>query len=434
MMTLGLWWGVGGWKLGLWAHSICGSVVAAIAGGLGERDRCGRELALIDDGRGELMADEEKVIQELVGAAQEAESAQELADDEALRARAEAVFGRWDVALAASLIEAVPRGGTRARRPQEAKVERRVTEAFQHPLYVELVDGRLYSMHGPDLPVSADPQELDEEGVVAAVRAIHYVGESTDIFLFSSKGRFFGVDWRMIPLWDNRDQRRSIRDVLFLEGDEGIRALVPRREVVTGRVIHVTAEGKGKATEGSEFGPGLDRSGREAFLVRDGDIPVAVMGGRLDDTVFCVSAMGQGIHFQSEELRSMGRKAVGVNVMKLADDADEVVAAFLGKNVRQVAVISEEGYGKRVDFKEFRTQGRGGQGMQLLRLNPGDRLAGAAPCNPAEDIVLVSSKGRVWRMAASEFLLMGRPAKGNQMIELADGERIMHLSALPCGG
>lgn len=130
----------------------------------------------------------------------------------------------------------------------------------------------------------------------------------------------------------------------------------------------------------------------------------------------------------------MGRKAVGVNMMKLADDDDEVVAAFLGKNVRQIAVITEEGYGKRVDFKEFRTQGRAGQGMQVLRLDAGDRIAGAAPCNPAEDIALVSTAGRVWRLPASDFALMGRPAKGNPMVELEDGERILSLSALPCGG
>lgn len=381
------------------------------------------------------MGDEEKVIQELIQAAREADSAGELADDEALRAQAEAIFGRWDLALAASLIEATSTGRRKApSRAQETQVERRVTEAFEHPLYVELSDGRLYSMHGPDLAVGTEAQNIDPEGHVAPVRAIHYIGDSPEIFLFSTEGRFFGVDWRMIPLWDSRDQRRSIRDVLFLEAGEGIRALVPRREVVTGRVIHVTAEAKGKATDGAEFGPGLDRSGREAFLVREGDIAVAVMGGGADDTVFCASAMGQGIHFEAQELRSMGRKAVGVNMMKLTDDADEVVAAFLGKHVRQIAVITEEGYGKRVDFKEFRTQGRGGQGMQLVRLNPGDRVAGAAPCNPAEDIALVSTKGRVWRLPASDFMLMGRPAKGNIMVELEEGERIMHLSALPCGG
>lgn len=386
------------------------------------------------------MSEKEQIIEALIKAAKNADQPAALRSEEVdgqLRASAESVFGDWETALAAGLIHTAS-GHTSSRsskrRPAVADVERKVTEAFEHPIYVETADGKLFSYHGPDLVVSEKPQLLDDAGLVGVVRALHYVGDSEAVFLFSDQGRFFGVDRRMIPTWQVRGERRSIRDILYLTKEEGIRALVARRQMVTGRIVHVTRDGKGKATDASEYGDGLDRSGRTAFKVRDEDVPLSVMGVARKTTLFCASALGRGIHFEASELRSMGRKAVGVNVMKLSGDDDAIVGAFEGKRVHQVAVITEAGLGKRVDFSEFRTQGRNGRGMQLARLNPGDKLASVTPCNPAADVAITSNEGRVWRLPAGGFHLMGRPAKGNPMLDLADGEKVVHMTALPCGG
>lgn len=320
------------------------------------------------------------------------------------------------------------------KKPAVADLDRTVTDAFEHPLFVETTDEKFFALPGPTLEVSDDPQLLDEGGLVGAVRAVHYVGDSDALFLFSDQGRYFGVDRRQIPTWEKRGDRRSIRDILFLSDDEGIRTLLPRRALIAGRIVHVTRGGKGKATDYEEYGRALDRSGRTAFKVRDGDVPVAVMGIPEETTIFCASAFGRGIHFEASELRSMGRKAIGVNVIKLAGDDDAVVGAFEGRRVKQLAVVTEQGLAKRVDFSEFRTQGRAGKGMQLAKLNRGDRIAGAVPCNPAEDVAVTTDHGQIWRLPAGQIPMMGRPAKGNRLVELADGERVIDLTALPCGG
>lgn len=351
--------------------------------------------------------------------------------------RAVEIFGSHRSAMAAALVEAVSaedRPRKSSRDSGVADVAREIDESFEHPLYVETDDGRLYGMEGPKLGTSPAIPPSDEGGLRDGVRAIHYIGDAQGVFLFSNQGRFFGLDARLIPSWDRRDERRSIRDLLFLPAEEAIRAIVPRKRLVSGRVVHITRGAKGKASEARDLGDGQDRSGRQAFKVRDGDDVVAVIGAARDTTIFCASALGRGIHFESDEMRTMGLKAVGVNVMKLDGDDDAVVAAFEGRRVRQVAMITEEGLGKRVDFSEFRTQGRAGQGMQLARLNRGDRIAGVVPCNPAEDLAVTTTSGRVWRVPTAAFHMMGRPAKGNQMIELADGERVRHLEALPCSG
>ncbi len=375
------------------------------------------------------MDDRDALVKELIRLARDAEEPQVLLAD-SLRDQATAAFDSLEEALAAALMEsAAPRG----RRPQKSEVERRLTEAFEHPLYVATADGKYFSLDGPVLETGPSPYTVDDDDEVDPITAVHYVGDSDDVVLFTTTGRYFGLDRRMIPTWDRRDQPRTIRDILFLEAQESVCAILPRRKVAVGRVIHVTREGKGKASDASEFGSGLDRSGLDAFLVRDGDLPIAVLGGPTENTLFCASRQGQGIHFDADDMRSMGRKAVGVNVMKLQGDDDAVVSAFLGRHVRQVAVITELGFGKRLDFSEFRTQGRGGQGMQVIRLNPGDGVAGVCPCNPAEDLGVTTDQGRVFRIPATDLNLMGRPARGDQVIELRAQERILHLSALPCG-
>ena len=379
----------------------------------------------------------EQVVKAIVELAQDADGPSELdvehVDDAIVEAAME-VFDGWSTALAAALVEIAASAKTSRRSRQEAgpaDVERNLTAAFEHPVYVETTDDTLFELPGPEVDVGT-PQILGGD-VVGIVRRLHYVGDSDAMFLFSNQGRFFGLDRRQIPRWDGRGELRSIRDTLYLSTDESICAVVPRREMITGRVVHVTRGGKAKATDASEYGRELDRSGRQGFKIRDGDEPVAVMGIGRETTLFCASAKGRGIHFEADELRSMGRKAIGVNAMKLEGEDDEIVGAFDGKRVRQLAVITARGLGKRVDFDEFRTQGRNGKGMQLARLNPGDAIAGVVACNPAEDVAVTSNRGRVWRLPAGSLYAMGRSAKGNRMVELDDDERVVDLEALPCG-
>lgn len=385
------------------------------------------------------MEDNDEIVARLIELAQNADSAQQLVADgveETLLDEVEAALGSWEAGLAAALVKAVSSGGGRSstsrRTPAKAEVERTVTAAHGDPIYVETTDGRFYAMPGPELSVDERAQTPGAEDETQ-IRAIHYAGDNDGMYLFSDEGRYFGLDARTVPDFSQRTDRRSIRDILFLSGEESIRAVLPRRRMGVGRVVHVTRGGKAKATDAGKYDRDLDRSGRQAFKVRDGDTPIAVMGIGDETTIFCASAMGRGIHFEDGELRSMGRKAIGVNAMKLEGDDDAIVDAFEGRRVKQLAVITAEGLGKRVDFSEFRTQGRNGKGMQLARLNPGDAIAGVVACNPARDVAITTDRGRVWRIPARNFYMMGRSAKGNQMVELASGERIIDLEELPCG-
>ncbi|MFW5968685.1 MAG: DNA gyrase C-terminal beta-propeller domain-containing protein, partial [Persicimonas sp.] len=321
-------------------------------------------------------------------------------------------FGGWDAALAEALVAAVDQkasatdtsaGGARVTRsaPDEPHVEREVTEAAKEPLFALTSGGAFYQIDGPQVPVTDEPTApVTPHGAGHIERLVH-LGDVQGVIVFSNRGRYFGLDRRMIPRWEGDLLDRRLQEVLHLEDDERVVDVAPRTDFYGGRLIHVTRGGKGKASDISEMNYTLDYEGRQAFLLDEGDEPVAVLAGPDETSVWCASARGKAIHFPSDELRSMGLKAVGVKLMKLADESDEVVGAFLGDDVEQAAVITERGLAKRVDFGEFRTQGRAGAGLQLARLDHGDRIATVAPCEPGGDLAVATSRGRLHRMPAT---------------------------------
>lgn len=345
-------------------------------------------------------------------------------------------FGGWDGALAAALCEAVaeasPVARSRTHSAPEEQVVREVGEAASHPLFAITNQGSFYEVAGDDVPVSDTPFIPDRPHGVGHIERLVHLGEPSGVVVFTDRGHYFGIDGRMVPKWQGDMLNRRVQEVIKLDTDEKIVDVVARNEVFGGRLIHITRQAKGKASDLSEISYTLDRQPREAFLLNEGDEPVAVMAGLEENTVFCASALGKAIHFEASDIRTMGLKAVGVNVMKLDGERDEVVGAFLGRRVEQVALITEHGLAKRVDFDEFRTQGRAGAGLQLLRLDGDDRVAAICACDAAGDLAVTTSRGRLHRMPATHLERMGRPAKGNRAIELIDEERVVGLSALPC--
>lgn len=344
-------------------------------------------------------------------------------------------YGTWDAALIASLCDLVQKKArtSAAKDREEGAIQRLKTAAAREPVYVVSDDGTLFWIDGEELDVTDAPEFLPPPEDAGPMRSFSHIGTSDGVFLFSNLGRFFGVDPRLVPQWMGESPVRDMGQILPLQGGESIRFVLPRKAMYEGRIIHITRDAKGKASEVSEIGRTLDRTGKEAFLLNDDDVPVAVLAGPTKNGVFCASAMGQGIHFDADDMRSMGRKAVGVNVMKLDGDDDSVVSAFLTNEVEQVAVITKFGWSKRLWFDEFRQQGRGGGGMQVCKLDPGDTVVAVVPCVNSEDLVVSTSHGRVWRFATTELEIMGRPARGNRIFEMEEGEFIIGLAPLPCG-
>jgi DNA gyrase/topoisomerase IV subunit A len=349
-------------------------------------------------------------------------------------------YGGWDGALAAALSKAVENTEQVTKSPRrktttlaEEQVERVVTAAAEHPLFVLSSEGSFFKMRGGDFGVAEVPMIPPTPHGAGRIARLEHLGEPASVIVFSDRGRYFGLDMRMVPSWDGDLLDRRVQDVIKIEADERIIDVLRRDDFHGGRIIHITSQAKGKASDISDISYTLDRQAREAFLLNEGDEPLAVLAGPEKNSVFCASAMGKAIHFDAADLRTMGLQAVGVNVIKLEDENDAVVGAFLGTGVDEIALITERGMGKRVDFDEFRQQNRAGAGLQLLRLDRGDRVAAVVVSQADGDLAVTTDRGRLHRMPATSFHKMGRPAKGDLQIDLIDDEKVIGLSALPCG-
>ena len=343
-------------------------------------------------------------------------------------------YGSWDGALAQALVDALQKKASTPRASavvREEEVVRKRRTSAGDPVFAATVSGGLFWIDPDELTITNGPEIVPTPSGLGPIRQLWWVGNPDGVFVFSNTGRYYGLITRVLPQWMGDTPMRAFTNIAsHANHDEYGALLLSRRAGRSGRYIHVTKHGKGKASEADELGATLDQTGREAFLLAEGDVPVAVMHGTEDSTVCCVSSAGQAIHFEAGDIRSMGRKAVGVNVMKLGPE-DVIVNAFHGDEVEQIAMITASGLCKRVWFDEFRTQGRAGGGMQLCKLNRGDEVVGAVGCAPESDIVVTTSLGRLWRTEATSFALQGRPAKGNQVFDLIGDERIIGLSVLP---
>lgn len=383
--------------------------------------------------------DDSDIIERILGLADKREPDQLLETTAAsvhadLYEAATEAFGGWDAALASALCASVAAdsssdsGGS-----SDERIVRSIGPDAEHPIFAATAENAVFKITpGTELPLTDEPEPFDVPPGAGPVTHLHHVGEPEGLVFFTNRGHYFALSPRMIPKWQGTDEIRQFGRTLGLEDGEVLEYIVPRREFYGGRIVHVTEGGKGKASEASEYQYAMDHDARVAFKLNEGDRPVAVMSVPEDTGIFAASAHGRGIHFPDDELRSMGLRAVGVNVMDLDDETDAVVGAFPAHRVDQVAVITERGLGKRVEFDEFRQQGRAGAGMQLARLNQEDYLAGVAPCRAADDLAISTSRGRIHRLPAGDFDHMGRPAKGNRVIELADDEEIVEFARLPC--
>lgn len=355
--------------------------------------------------------------------------------------KARLAFGEWEEALAAALCYAAQgrrRKVSQATVSAEGSHARQRQEGWDCPVFVLTAQQRLCQRSAAAWAAQGEgavPEAFAAAEVELDVLDLLPGVEEGALVLFSRQGEAWAVDERLIP--DADESTRAAADVSGLGSGGEVGGWALRRSLRgAARFFHVTAQGRIKAGESAELQRGLGREGVVAFLLAPDDQAVAVFGqDREEHGIFCASAAGQGIHFKADEVRSMGLRAQGVKAMELEAD-DALIGACAVRGDEQALVISALGFGKRVSLEEFRAQGRGGQGMILMRPHvEGDRVAALHRVRALdEDVLVVTSRGRVARVAVGAFPLAGRAARGAAVLALAPGERVVGARGLPGAG
>lgn len=248
------------------------------------------------------------------------------------------------------------------------------------------------------------------------------------IFLFTSKGRVFGIRGLTLPE-PKTGKGKLISTIITLEKDEKVVAIKDKARDDEKYVFFITINGTAKRMPISEL-DGLTKAGRRVLSLSDGDniARVRVTSGK--DDLLLTTAHGQTLRVSEEEFRPLGRQAHGVRGIRL-DGGDSVVGCDVVRQGKQVLFISERGIGKRTKYDEFTAHHRGGYGVRAMKLGAKTgQLVGAWGLADDDELIVISSKGRMVRIEAKEISSLSRPATGYTVVRLDEGDTVADVSII----
>jgi DNA gyrase subunit A len=248
------------------------------------------------------------------------------------------------------------------------------------------------------------------------------------ILCFSNRGRVYWLKVYNVPQGGRVSRGKPIVNLVPLLEHEKITAILPVKEFVDDRFVFMaTAHGTVKKTPLSEFSRPRP-SGIIAVDLDDGDFLVgaALTDGKHDVMLF--SSGGKAVRFEETDVRPMGRGAHGVRGM-LLDKGQRVISMLVAEDEEQsVLTATENGYGKRTPIVEYTRHGRGTKGMIAIQQSGRNgQVVAAALVHPYDEVMLISTGGVLIRTPVKAIREMGRSTQGVTLINLGEGEKLAGL-------
>ncbi|MGC9393274.1 MAG: DNA gyrase subunit A [Anaerolineae bacterium] len=259
------------------------------------------------------------------------------------------------------------------------------------------------------------------------------------LLFFTDKGKVYQEKVYQIPDAGRTAKGSLIAGILAVGVEEHVTAVVPvssfdeASESSMRYLSMITRKGRIKRTALSAF-RAVRPSGLIAISLYDGDELGWVRLTQGNDNLILVTEQGQGICFNEQDARPMGRTAAGVIAIRM-DEGDRLTIAEVVEPNGSLFLVSLKGYGRCTALDEFRTQGRGGKGVIAYRVNDmtGPIVDGRV-VQDDDEVTLMSENGIVLRTRVEKIPKMGRYTRGVQMMDLKDGDRVASLARLPSGG
>ena len=259
----------------------------------------------------------------------------------------------------------------------------------------------------------------------------HFLTANThdNLLFFTDSGKVFRTPVYEIPEGTRVAKGRGLLNFLEISPEEKVLSLHPlgKKDAEMGikYLAIVTKDGIIKKTALEEF-ENVRRSGLIAVNLKKGDALRSVRKTTGQDEIILVTKKGQAIRFKEKEIRPMGRLAAGVKGIRLKK-GDEVIAMDVvdvrhqQPEKKYLLVVSENGYGKRTDLKEYRLQGRGGAGIKTAQITAKiGNLIASKFLTAEEDLIVISQKGQVIRTKISSIPKLSRATQGVRIMRLEE--------------
>ena len=260
----------------------------------------------------------------------------------------------------------------------------------------------------------------------------HLVSTTTHsrLLFFTNKGRVFRLNAYEIPEGKRQAKGTAIVNLLQLGPNEKIATLLAIDEKDENKyLLLATKNGIVKKTNREEF-KNINKAGLIAIGLREDDelIGVKVTDGNKD--ILLVTKEGMSIRFDENDIRPMGRTAMGVKGITLSNE-DKVVSMSLCEEGTDVLVVSENGFGKRTDINEYRTQIRAGKGIKTYNIaEKTGKLVGAEMVNEDDEMMIINSDGVLIRLRVNEISLFGRVTSGVKLMKTDDEVNVVSISKI----
>ncbi|MBU8881292.1 DNA gyrase subunit A [Bacillus sp. FJAT-29790] len=252
----------------------------------------------------------------------------------------------------------------------------------------------------------------------------HLITTSTHdtILFFTNKGKVYRAKGYEIPEFSRTAKGIPIINLLGIEKDEWVNAIIPVEEFADDWFLFFTTKkGISKRSPLTSFA-NIRNNGLIALNLREDDELISV---RLTDgtkEIIIGTSNGMLIRFPEDDVRSMGRTATGVKGISLREE-DEVVGMEVLEEDTQILIVTKNGYGKRTPSEEYRIQGRGGKGIKTCNITEKNgSLISMRAVTGEEDLMLITTGGVLIRMAVSDISTMGRNTQGVRLIRLDEAQ------------
>lgn len=244
------------------------------------------------------------------------------------------------------------------------------------------------------------------------------------IMFFMNNGRVYVEKVYDIPEGTRIAKGRSLKNVLALQPDESIAAMICVKDLSEDKgLIMATKNGVVKKTMLEEY-KNCRKGGIIGINLDDNDALIGVVLANKDDNVVLITHEGMSIRFSENDLRAQGRATRGVKGVTLKKENDCVKAIVIADPDSTLLIAGEHGQGKRTSYDEYRLQNRGGSGIIAIKTSG---VAGALSVKEDDEIMMFTQGGQAVRSPVKDIRVIGRSTQGVRLINLADGDTLIGI-------
>lgn len=269
---------------------------------------------------------------------------------------------------------------------------------------------------------------------------IYIANMHSTMLLFTQSGRCYWLKVYEIPEGSRASKGRAIQNVLNIPNDKilayiNVKTLKDQEYVAANNIVLVTKRGVIKKTSLEAYSHPRT-AGVNAVNLREGDELVEALLTNGSEQVLIAARDGRCCRFEETDARPMGRNSTGVRGINI-EDTDEVIGAINydpgaeDAAAHTVLVVSENGFGKRTDFDEYRITNRGGKGVKTINITEKTgKLIAIKNVTENDDLMIIEKSGLTIRMAVSDIRVAGRATQGVKLINIKDGDSIAAVSTV----